>query len=149
MTLGFGEAAATVKVDGAKLTADGSGILTVPVSAGAHALAKADSCNLFYMAYEPAGQPAVTTTLTTTTTTVTTTTTADPVPAAGIIGDVNSDGDVDVSDAVLLARFIAEDSAAIIDNAGQINADTNHNGNLETADITLLLQFIAKMIDSL
>lgn len=149
LTLVFGEAAATVKVDGAKLTADGSGILTVPVSAGAHALAKADSCNLFYMAYDPAGQPAVTTTVTTTTTTVTTTTTADPVPAAGIIGDVNSDGDVDVSDAVLLARFIAEDSAAIIDNAGQINADTDHNGNLETADITLLLQFIAKMIDSL
>ena len=50
LTLVFAESAATIKLDGTKLTAS-NGIITVDVSAGSHTLTKADTANLFYMAY--------------------------------------------------------------------------------------------------
>ena len=59
LTLVFGEANATIKVDGNKLTADGSGVLTTNVSAGSHTLTKADSVNLFYMVYSGDGSAPV------------------------------------------------------------------------------------------
>ena len=48
-------------------------------------------------------------------------------------GDVNCDGAVDVSDAVLLARLIVADSRAKITDAGRRSADCNHDGFV-TAD---------------
>ena len=69
LTLVFGEANATIKVNGTKYTADSNGILTVDVSSGTNTIAKADSVNLFYMSYTGAAgsssstdQPTVTTT---------------------------------------------------------------------------------------
>ena len=67
-------------------------------------------------------------------------------------GNVNeSKGDspearVDVSDAVLLARFVAEDSSATITTQGKLNADVNHNGTPDSGDIVQILKFIAKLI---
>ena len=63
-----------------------------------------------------------------------------------MLGDVNESGRVDVSDAVLLARFVAEDSEASISAVGKLNADTNKNGNPDSDDVVLILKFIAKMI---
>ena len=144
LTLVFGETAASIKLDGKKLTSAGSGIITADVSAGAHALAKADACNLFYMAYEPAGAAVTTTTTAATTTTVTTT-----VPQQqGVAGDVDLSGKVDVADAVLLARFIAEDRDAAISDAGKRLADVNRSGQPDTDDITLILKYIALLIDT-
>ncbi len=54
LTLVFAESAATIKLDGTKLTAT-NGIITADVSAGSHTLTKADSVNLFYMSLETAG----------------------------------------------------------------------------------------------
>ncbi len=88
------------------------------------------------------------TTTTTTTTSKTTTTTTTTAPKASKLGDVNESGTVDVSDAVLLARFVAEDSAAKISATGKLNADTNKNGNPDSQDMVLILQYIAKMISS-
>ncbi|MBQ8928374.1 MAG: hypothetical protein IJ055_08915 [Oscillospiraceae bacterium] len=58
LTLVFAEDAATIKLDGNKLTASG-GILTADVSAGTHTLTKADAVNLFYMAYAGDGSTPV------------------------------------------------------------------------------------------
>ncbi|MCQ2416433.1 MAG: dockerin type I domain-containing protein [Oscillospiraceae bacterium] len=151
-TMIFGEPAASAKIDSVKKTTE-NGNITVQLQAGTHTITKADSCNLFYMAYTPSA--AGTTTVPTTTTAasaVTTTTTTAATTAAdinGLNGDANCDGNVDVSDAVLLARFCAEDREAQMSTAGQKLADVNHNGTLDTNDITMILQYISRLIDKL
>ena len=69
--------------------------------------------------------------------------------AAPLMGDVNNDTKVDVSDAVLLARYIAEDHEAVMDEAGKINADCDHSGKPDSADVILILRFISHLIPSL
>lgn len=61
-------------------------------------------------------------------------------------GDVNLDCAVDVSDAVLVSRFAAEDRTAVITDQGRENADVTHDGNVDAQDCAKLLQFIAKKI---
>ena len=67
-------------------------------------------------------------------------------------GNVNeSKGDspearVDVSDAVLLARFVAEDADATISAQGKKNADVNASGAPDSDDTLKILKFIAKLI---
>lgn len=61
-------------------------------------------------------------------------------------GDVNCSGNVDVSDAVLLARMAAEDKTAVITADGKLLADVNHDGNLSTDDVVMILQYISKLI---
>ena len=114
-------------------------------------------------------QPEETTTTTTTTTTTETTTTTTTTETSGIgtttkpetttttaaetqpegklfLGDVNESGKVDVSDAVLLARFVAEDKSAKITAQGQKNADTNKNGQPDSDDVTQILKYVVKLI---
>ncbi len=61
-------------------------------------------------------------------------------------GDVNCDKIVDVSDAVLLARLIAEDSTVSISEDGLKNADANADGSISSDDTIMILKYIAKMI---
>ena len=61
-------------------------------------------------------------------------------------GDVNLDCAVDVSDAVLVSRFAAEDRTAVITDQGRANADVTHDGNVDAQDCAKLLQFISKKI---
>lgn len=61
-------------------------------------------------------------------------------------GDVSCDGVIDVSDAVLLARFIAEDTEAMISDQGKRNADVNKSGGPDQEDIMLILRRIARLI---
>ncbi len=61
-------------------------------------------------------------------------------------GDVNCSGSVDVSDAVLLARYLVSDSGAVISGQGLANADCDKNGLRDDADLTMILQYIAKKI---
>ena len=61
-------------------------------------------------------------------------------------GDVNLSGRTDVSDAVLLARFLAEDPTAVVTAQGARNADCNGNGSPDREDIILILRYIAKLI---
>ena len=93
-------------------------------------------------------ETTTTTTETTTTTTETTTTTTVSTPTAQktMTGDVNCSGAVDVSDAVLLARFIAEDVTANITQNGKLNADCDDDGTITSADTLQILRYIAKMI---
>ena len=54
LTLVFAESTGNIKLDGTMLTAS-NGIITANVSAGSHTLTKADTANLFYMAYTTDG----------------------------------------------------------------------------------------------
>ncbi|MCQ2417604.1 MAG: glycoside hydrolase family 9 protein [Oscillospiraceae bacterium] len=61
-------------------------------------------------------------------------------------GDVNCDGDIDVSDAVLLCRYLAEDSTAKVSTQGKQNADCVLDSVLNNDDTVRILQYIAKLI---
>ncbi len=61
-------------------------------------------------------------------------------------GDANCDESIDVADAVLIARFAAEDSDAAMTDQGRQNADVTHDGNVDGQDTTKILQYIAKKI---
>ncbi|MBP0975020.1 MAG: dockerin type I repeat-containing protein, partial [Oscillospiraceae bacterium] len=87
-----------------------------------------------------------TTTETTETTTKTTETTVKEPTEVTLRGDVNNSGKVDVSDAVLLARLLAEDSGADVSAQGKLNADADKSGELDGDDVILILQHIAKII---
>ena len=66
--------------------------------------------------------------------------------AKALRGDVNLSGHTDVSDAVLLARFLAEDRSAEVTAQGKSNADCNQSGKPDPEDVILILKYIAKMI---
>ena len=92
---------------------------------------------------------STTTTVTTTTqtkpsetTTVSTTSTARQVEW----GDANEDGKVDVSDAVLISRFIAEDKTAKITSQGQMNSNVAGTPSITSDSTIKILQYIAKII---
>ena len=55
-------------------------------------------------------------------------------------GDVNTDRNIDVSDAVLLARFCAEDPEAVVSAEGRQNADVNSDNHISGEDLIMLLQ---------
>lgn len=65
--------------------------------------------------------------------------------ALAIAGDVTLDCSIDVSDAVLLARFCTEDSTVVITEQGKQNADVNGSGNIALDDVTVILRKIAKL----
>ena len=99
--------------------------------------------------------PATTTTTTTTTVTTPAPETT-PAPATTtevkkvqptMIGDVTLDGSIDVSDAVLLARYLNSDANAKVKDVGLANADADKNGTVDGEDINKILMYIAKIID--
>ncbi|HAG12765.1 MAG TPA: hypothetical protein DCG49_02755, partial [Ruminococcus sp.] len=96
---------------------------------------------------QPQNPTPTTTSITTTTTTktTTTTTTTDPkiVTEKGMRGDVDCSKDVDVSDAVLLARFLAEDSEATVTETGMRNADCDGIAGVDSNDVIAILKHIA------
>lgn len=59
--------------------------------------------------------------------------------------DMNQDGTVDVSDAVLLARFAAEDKTVRIPQTALAGADLNGDGDVTPLDVTAILRYIAKL----
>ncbi len=135
LTLVFAEAAATIKVDGEKYTSSGDGIITVEIAEGAHTVAKADTANLFYMAYAPkGGQPS----------------TGDITP-----GDANCDGSVDLADAVLIMQYGANpDTYGLnkpdgISDQGAKNADVVGNDGITNLDALQIQKFKLGIIGSL
>ena len=81
-------------------------------------------------------------------TTTTTTVTTEPEPTASFrYGDANCDKKVDVSDAVLLARFLAEDNEVEVSTQGKLNADVDASGQPDQPDVTKILKFVARLID--
>lgn len=64
-------------------------------------------------------------------------------------GDVDGSGDVDISDAVLLARYLVQDKDAAITDAGLENADADANGKRDNDDVLTIVRFVAHIIESL
>ncbi|MBP0987225.1 MAG: Cohesin domain protein, partial [Oscillospiraceae bacterium] len=63
-----------------------------------------------------------------------------------LYGDSNCDGTVDVSNAVLLSRYLAEDSGAKIDAQGKLNSNCDGNSELDSDDVLRILKLIAKLV---
>lgn len=68
-------------------------------------------------------------------------------PQVSLYGDMSCDGVFDVSDAVLLARFIVQDKTAKVTDLGISNADVDGDGAVTTDDISRMLEKIGRMID--
>ena len=66
--------------------------------------------------------------------------------AGGLFGDVDCDKNVNIADAVLLARFCAEDTDATVTTQGKANADVNGDKQIDTDDITKILSYLANLI---
>ena len=64
-------------------------------------------------------------------------------------GDVNCNSRVDIGDAVLLARVVAEDKTAVITDQGFTNAEVTGDGELTTDDITTILKYLAGLVKTL
>ena len=87
---------------------------------------------------------------TTTTTTITTTTTTITVVDPVLYGDVDSDKSVTVSDIVLLARYVSEDTSLQPFDAQQKKAaDCDGSGIIDATDVSLIARFLARMIPAL
>ena len=80
----------------------------------------------------------------TTTTTVTTSGKTEPQEKL-LPGDANCSGKVDVEDAVLICRLMAEDGDAVMSETGKRNADCDGNKGLTMDDSTAILLVIAKL----
>ena len=69
-------------------------------------------------------------------------------PAGTLYGDINLDGRVDITDAVLLNKVAA--GAVTLDTPEkQANADCDANGEVDGKDAVVLLKFLVSLIKTL
>jgi peptidoglycan hydrolase-like protein with peptidoglycan-binding domain len=69
-------------------------------------------------------------------------------PQVSLWGDTDCNDEVDVLDAVLLARVAAEDTGCGITDQGKINADVTHDSAVKTDDLTKLLKYLAGLLSA-
>lgn len=113
------------------------------------------SLNDYYGGGSTTKPPATTTATTagaTTAAPTTTTTTASASTSASdsdawVAGDADCSGLTDVSDAVLIARYILSDPDVSISDAGKYNADCDGMSGLNSDDVITVVQVIAGLID--
>lgn len=60
-------------------------------------------------------------------------------------GDVNVDGSVDISDAIMLSRYITEDPTLVITDQGKKNGDVNGDSRYTGHDVIWVLAIIAQL----
>ena len=77
--------------------------------------------------------------------------TADPQPVidTGLRGDVDVSGNVNIADAVMLARFNAEDADVTVTAQGKANAELTDDGNVNNDDLSRLLEYLAGIVTEL
>lgn len=68
------------------------------------------------------------------------------IVAAPSMGDVDNSGIIDISDAIMLSRVVAEDSSLDRSNYHHEYADINYDNLVNAADVTTILKKIAKLI---
>ena len=71
-----------------------------------------------------------------------------PAAPAGLKGDIDLDGDVDMDDLTYFAEHIAK-IITITDEQSLANAEVNDDGNVTMDDLTKLAEYIAKIIPDL
>ncbi len=64
-----------------------------------------------------------------------------------LYGDINLDGRVDITDAVLLNKATA--GAVDLNTQARSNADCNGDGNTDSADAVVLMKFLVNLVNSL
>ena len=77
----------------------------------------------------------------------TTTTTSSPVTGEELLGDVNLDGKIDMSDLSLLALYILKEQTPAA--ANKANGDVDGDGNLTITDLSRIKQFVSHKIDKI
>jgi len=78
----------------------------------------------------------------------TTTTTVTAPPDEILYGDADCSGEVDVLDAVLMARVAAEDTETGITEQGKRNGDVTGDGMIGRTDMSKLLKYLAGLIST-
>ena len=63
------------------------------------------------------------------------------MPVAGVRGDVNKDGSVDIADATRLIDYLLNDKTADVDST---NADCNNDNDINISDATALIDYLIK-----
>jgi hypothetical protein len=61
-------------------------------------------------------------------------------------GDVDCNGKIEIADAILLARYNAEDAGANVTSQGLVNANCKKDDVLDSSDLLLLLQCLSGQI---
>ena len=64
---------------------------------------------------------------------------AGSITVKNIIGDVNNDGVVDVTDVITLRRYLAGGYGIVVD---EVTADIDGDGNVTVADVVVLRQLL-------
>ena len=68
--------------------------------------------------------------------------------AGGLLGDVNNDGQVDISDVLYVLLYVMADSSIILPNNGDISlGDINNDGTVDLADLLLLVRYTDNPFD--
>ncbi|MCQ2469804.1 MAG: dockerin type I domain-containing protein [Ruminococcus sp.] len=52
---------------------------------------------------------------------------------------------IQISDAILLARYVAEDTRVSLTNSGKLNADVSGDGKYTAEDTSLIIRIIAQL----
>lgn len=101
--------------------------------------------------YDPGDVPSTTTTAASETTTTTTSTQTAPsettttAPQNLMWGDVNTDGNVSVQDAILTARLVLGAGDVQVSDTGRQNAECDGDGTLTNGDVTRLLSYLVSL----
>lgn len=98
--------------------------------------------------YKSQGGGAESTTTSKSTTTTTSTSTNETTASSGgskLRGDVNVDGKVSVSDAILLCRVVVSDTTVDVTDVGKANGEMNGDGLYTAEDVTAILRIVAKI----
>ncbi len=69
------------------------------------------------------------------------------VSDGALLGDVNIDGRIDLTDAITLNKAVAD--AVKLSDAGAVNADCDCSGEVDSSDAILLLRFLVHLVNSL
>ena len=64
------------------------------------------------------------------------------VPETGVMGDVDCDGRVQIADAILFSRYLAEDPLVTVFTAGLHNANCNGDDALDASDLIAILRIL-------
>ena len=59
------------------------------------------------------------------------------------VGDLDQNGQLTIADAVMMARYIAEDSTLTVSAAGAADADLDGDGSVTSSDLAILLEHIS------
>lgn len=149
------DADGNVVVSGKNVTGDTPVVLTITTPGGQ--VAKVNVNVLAVVTTETTETTTDTTSASTTTSTTTVTTattgsstatqTTPDYKANALYGDVNLDGKVDLADAILLNKAVAD----VVKLEGQAveNADCAYNGEVNSDDALTLLRFLVKLVNSI